>query len=84
MANTLEETNQPDHVQFEAMKQVQTPRQGRILTYWIGGIFLLIVLCLFYPGLRTSALREHLRPLLRKTGPKRCKLLLPAELSNGM
>jgi len=49
MAKTATETNHPDYMQLEAMQQVQTPRQGRILTYWIGGIFLVILLCLFLP-----------------------------------
>lgn len=49
MAKTVEENSQPDYMQLEAMKQVQTPRQGRVLTYWIGGIFLVVVLCLFLP-----------------------------------
>ncbi|WP_161889472.1 HlyD family secretion protein [Pontibacter russatus] len=49
MAKTVEDNSQTDYMHLEAMKQVQTPRQGRVLTYWIGGIFLVVVLCLFLP-----------------------------------
>ena len=49
MAKTAEDNSQTDYMHLEAMKQVQTPRQGRVLTYWIGGIFLVVVLCLFLP-----------------------------------
>ncbi len=34
---------------MEALKHVQSPRLGRVLTYWIGGILLITVLCLFLP-----------------------------------
>ncbi|GAA4433924.1 biotin/lipoyl-binding protein [Pontibacter saemangeumensis] len=49
MSTTYKEDGKTDYMQLEAMKQVQTPRQGRLLTYWITGIFLVILLCLFLP-----------------------------------
>lgn len=39
----------PGQPPLESMRQVQTPRLGRTLAYWIGGIFLLLLLCLFLP-----------------------------------
>ncbi|WP_347157225.1 HlyD family secretion protein [Pontibacter chitinilyticus] len=38
-----------DKAQLEALKHVQSPQLGRVLTYWIGTIFLLLILCLFLP-----------------------------------
>lgn len=49
MSTTYKGKGNTDYMQLEAMKQVQTPRQGRLLTYWIAGIFLVILLCLFLP-----------------------------------
>ena len=49
MPTIKKETDSPDRLQLESMQQVQTPPLGRILTYWIGGIFLLLLLTLFLP-----------------------------------
>ncbi|CAM3569318.1 HlyD family efflux transporter periplasmic adaptor subunit [Pontibacter korlensis] len=41
--------NTTDHAELEVMSEVQTPRLGRTLAYWISGIFLIILLSLFLP-----------------------------------
>ncbi|MEJ8801084.1 HlyD family secretion protein [Pontibacter sp. H249] len=49
MATRLKEFDETGHPQLEVMAEVQTPHMGRTLTYWIGGIFLIVILCLFLP-----------------------------------
>ena len=49
MATELKEFDNTGHPQLEVMAEVQTPRMGRTLTYWIGGIFLIIILSMFLP-----------------------------------
>lgn len=70
MAKIIEDTNYTDHMQLEAMKQVQTPRQGRILTYWIGGIFLVILLCLFLPWTQNISSQGTLTALTPQDRPQ--------------
>ncbi|MFT2007264.1 HlyD family secretion protein [Pontibacter sp. 13R65] len=41
--------HQAEYQHLSAMSQVNTPRQGRILTYWIGAIFVIVVASLFLP-----------------------------------
>ncbi|QCR25118.1 biotin attachment protein [Pontibacter sp. SGAir0037] len=41
--------NRQYHTSFEAMDMVQTPRLSRQLAYWIIGIILFLILCLFLP-----------------------------------
>ncbi|WP_276497677.1 HlyD family secretion protein [Pontibacter litorisediminis] len=48
MATELKEFDNTEH-QLEVMREVQTPHMGRTLAYWIGGIFLLVLLSLFLP-----------------------------------
>lgn len=48
MASELNKFDNTDH-ELEVMAEVQTPRLGRTLTYWLGGIFLIIILSLFLP-----------------------------------
>lgn len=42
----FDNTNKPH---LDVMSEVQTPKLGRALTYWIGGIFLIMFLSLFLP-----------------------------------
>jgi len=51
--------------QLDIMDQVQTPPLGRTLSYWIGGIFLLVVLSLFLPwtqNIRSEGVLTALTP----------------------
>ncbi|KAA5547508.1 HlyD family secretion protein [Adhaeribacter rhizoryzae] len=49
MPKIVKDINSPDLMHLKSMQQVQTPRLGRLLTYWLGGIFLVLILCLFLP-----------------------------------
>ena len=65
MATELKEFDNTEHPQLEVMAEVQTPRMGRTLTYWIGGIFLVIVLCMFLPwtqNIRSQGMLTALSP----------------------
>ncbi|RIJ36689.1 HlyD family secretion protein [Pontibacter oryzae] len=48
MANYQEQQTGPS-AHLEALKHVHSPRLGRVLTYWIGAIFLIGIICLFLP-----------------------------------
>ncbi|MCC9137064.1 HlyD family secretion protein [Pontibacter silvestris] len=80
MAKIVEETGYTDHIQSEAMKQVQTPRQGRILTYWIGGIFLIIVLCLFLPWTQNISSMGTLTALTPQDRPQTIEAIIPGRI----
>jgi multidrug resistance efflux pump len=65
MPKIIKDLNSPDLTQFESMRQVQTPRLGRLLTYWVGGIFLILILCLFLPwtqNIRSTGMLTALTP----------------------
>lgn len=47
--NINQEPEEEQQIQPESMKQVQTPRLGRVLAYWMGGILFLLLLVLFLP-----------------------------------
>ncbi|MCX2738403.1 HlyD family secretion protein [Pontibacter anaerobius] len=49
MATELKEFDNTEKQHLEVMDEVQTPHLGRTLTYWIGGIFLVMMLSLFLP-----------------------------------
>ena len=49
MAFKLEKSENKEHPQLEVMAEVQTPRIGRNLSYWIGIIFAIVLACLFLP-----------------------------------
>ncbi|WP_299822597.1 HlyD family efflux transporter periplasmic adaptor subunit [uncultured Pontibacter sp.] len=49
MATELKNFDNTEHQQLDVMAEVQTPHMGRTLTYWIGGIFLIVILCMFLP-----------------------------------
>ncbi|MBC5774175.1 HlyD family efflux transporter periplasmic adaptor subunit [Pontibacter sp. KCTC 32443] len=54
-----------DKQQLEVMSEVQTPHLGRTLSYWIGGIFLMLILSLFLPwtqNIRSQGTLTALRP----------------------
>ncbi|MDX5482613.1 MAG: biotin/lipoyl-binding protein [Hymenobacteraceae bacterium] len=49
MATELKVFDNTDKPHLEVMQEVQTPKLGRNLTYWVGGIFLITFLALFLP-----------------------------------
>ena len=80
MSKTVKDTNHTDHMQLETMKQVQTPRQGRILTYWIGGIFLVVVLCLFLPWTQNISSQGVLTALTPKDRPQTVEAIIAGRI----
>ncbi|RDV15630.1 HlyD family efflux transporter periplasmic adaptor subunit [Pontibacter diazotrophicus] len=70
MAKTVKDKDQRNYMELEAMQQVQTPRQGRILTYWIAGIFLVVVLCLFLPWTQNISSQGTLTALTPQDRPQ--------------
>ena len=55
----------PEFLEQESMKKVQTPSLGRTFTYWVGGILLFLVLCLFLPwtqNIRSNGMLTALTP----------------------
>ncbi|MDX5481009.1 MAG: HlyD family secretion protein, partial [Hymenobacteraceae bacterium] len=51
------------HKGLDAMEMVRTPQLGRTLAYWIGGIVLFLILCLFLPWTQNIASRGTLTAL---------------------
>ncbi|TPE44895.1 HlyD family secretion protein [Pontibacter mangrovi] len=49
MATELKEFDNTEKQHLEVMDEVQTPHLGRTLAFWIGGIFLILILSLFLP-----------------------------------
>ncbi|RAU83940.1 HlyD family secretion protein [Pontibacter arcticus] len=65
MAPELKGTEHISTSRPDIMQQVQTPRFGHRVTYWIGGIFLVIFLCLFLPwtqNIRSQGVLTALSP----------------------
>ncbi len=67
-------------MQLESMKQVQTPRQGRILTYWIAGIFLVLLLCLFLPWTQNISSQGILTALTPQDRPQTVEAIIPGRI----
>ncbi|PRY10663.1 multidrug resistance efflux pump [Pontibacter ummariensis] len=80
MSKTTKDTGQTDYLQLEAMKQVQTPRQGRVLTYWIGGIFLVILLCLFLPWTQNISSQGVLTALSPQDRPQTVEAIIAGRI----
>ncbi|WP_242926606.1 HlyD family secretion protein [Pontibacter vulgaris] len=65
MAPELKVFDDTEKQQLEVMSEVQTPHLGRTLSYWIGGIFLGLILSLFLPwtqNIRSQGTLTALRP----------------------
>ena len=45
----IDKYDNKEHPQLEVLAEVQTPRMGRTLSYWIGGIFAIIFISMFLP-----------------------------------
>jgi multidrug resistance efflux pump len=56
--------------QADAMRHVQTPRLSRVLTYWIVGILLLLVLSLFLPWTQNISSQGSLTALSPQDRPQ--------------
>lgn len=56
--------------QEDAMRHVQTPKLSRVLTYWIGGILLLLVLSLFLPWTQNISSQGSLTALTPQDRPQ--------------
>lgn len=80
MSKTLKDISYTDYMQLESIKQVQTPRQGRILTYWIGGIFLVILLCLFLPWTQNISSQGTLTALTPQDRPQTIEAIIPGRI----
>lgn len=65
MATELKVFDNTEKQQLDVMSEVQTPSLGRALTYWIGGIFLIMALSLFLPwtqNIRSQGVLTALTP----------------------
>lgn len=65
MAPELKVFDDTEKQQLEVMSEVQTPHLSRTLSYWIGGIFLVLFLSLFLPwtqNIHTQGTLTTLRP----------------------
>lgn len=56
--------------QLEALRHVRSPRLGRTLTYWIGGTFLVVLLCLFLPWTQNIRMQGTLTALSPQDRPQ--------------
>ncbi|MBD1398010.1 HlyD family efflux transporter periplasmic adaptor subunit [Pontibacter sp. JH31] len=56
--------------ELDAMEMVRTPQLGRTLAYWIGGIVLFLILCLFLPWTQNIASRGTLTALNPQDRPQ--------------
>ncbi|GAB3199176.1 multidrug resistance efflux pump [Pontibacter aydingkolensis] len=70
MATELKEFDNTGHPQLEVMSEVQTPSLGRSLAYWIGGIFLVILLSLFLPWTQNIRSEGELTALTPQDRPQ--------------
>ncbi|WP_439881246.1 HlyD family secretion protein [Pontibacter sp. MBLB2868] len=65
MATEFKEFDNTEEARLAMLSLVQTPRLGRTLAYWIGGIFLGLFLCLFLPwtqNIRSEGMLTALTP----------------------
>lgn len=80
MSKVLKDTDYNDYMQLDSMKQLQTPHQGRVLTYWIGGIFVVIFLCLFLPWTQNISSRGTLTALTPQDRPQTLESIIPGRI----
>ncbi|WP_162051559.1 HlyD family secretion protein [Pontibacter pamirensis] len=80
MAKIVEDSTQRNYMELEAMQQVQTPHQGRVLTYWIGGIFLVVVLCLFLPWTQNISSQGELTALTPQDRPQTVEAIIAGRI----
>lgn len=85
--NEYPETHNSGKEKFYSVQLVRTPRLAKILAYWCGGIFLLLVLCTFLPwtqNIRSTGKLTSLKPAdrpqtIHSTIPGRIEKWLVAE-----
>ena len=70
MASELRVFDNTDKPHLDVMSEVQTPRLGRTLTYWIGGIFLVMFLSLFLPWTQNIRSRGELTAITPQDRPQ--------------
>ncbi|MBC5992836.1 HlyD family secretion protein [Pontibacter cellulosilyticus] len=70
MASELRVFDNTDKPHLDVMSEVQTPNLGRTLTYWIGGIFLIMFLSLFLPWTQNIRSRGELTTITPQDRPQ--------------
>lgn len=81
MPQIIEDDHNRDPLQLESMRQVQTPRLGRTLAYWIGGIFLLLLLCLFLPWTQNIRSTGTLTALTPQDRPQTVQAVIAGQIA---
>ncbi|WP_051359945.1 HlyD family secretion protein [Adhaeribacter aquaticus] len=76
----IKESNTLDQVHLESMRQVQTPRLGRQLTYWLGGILLAIILSLFLPWTQNIRSTGSLTALTPQDRPQTVEAIIAGRI----
>ncbi|MCC9168151.1 HlyD family secretion protein [Pontibacter harenae] len=69
-------------IHLEAMEKVQTPQQGRILAYWIAGLFLVLLLCLFLPWTQNISSQGMLTALSPQDRPQTVEAVIAGRIEN--
>jgi multidrug resistance efflux pump len=69
-----------DYTHLKALDKVQTPEQGRILAYWISGIFLVLFLCLFLPWTQNISSQGILTALTPQDRPQTVEAVIAGRI----
>jgi multidrug resistance efflux pump len=73
-------TEQGAHL--ESMEQIKTPKLGRALAYWIGGIFLILVIFLFLPWTQNIRSEGVLTAFSPKDRPQTVETTIAGRIEN--
>ncbi|WP_018476762.1 HlyD family secretion protein [Pontibacter roseus] len=68
------------HAELEAMEMVRTPQLGRTLAFWLGGIVLFLILCLFLPWTQNIDSRGTLTALNPADRPQTIQTTIPGRI----
>jgi multidrug resistance efflux pump len=80
MAPELKAFDDTEQQQLAVMSEVQTPHLGRTLIYWLGGIFLILVLSLFLPWTQNIHSQGTLTTLRPQDRPQRVEATIAGRI----
>ncbi|MEM8965678.1 MAG: biotin/lipoyl-binding protein [Bacteroidota bacterium] len=74
---------QPDHLsQLESMNVLQSPRAGRVLAKWLGGIGIFLFLVLFLPWQQNINATGEVTALSPENRPQTIQSAIPGQITN--
>jgi multidrug resistance efflux pump len=71
----------PNHSQLAAARLINTPRFTRLLAYWLGGMFVFFILCLFMPWTQNITMNGRVTNYLPQERPQEIQTIIGGRIT---